>query len=71
MKNRIPKERVIYNNYDVTELYDYAKEYLIEQHKEEYPDDKDYEPSDNEVWEEYYFQDKFILKKNNNFSTFI
>lgn len=57
MKSRIPKERVVYNNYDVNKLYDYAKEYLIEQHKEDYPDDEDYEPSDNEVWEEYYFQD--------------
>lgn len=48
MKNRVPKERIIYNNYDVNSLYEEAKDYLIEEGNEN--------PTESEIWDEYYLQ---------------
>ena len=48
--NKVAKERTIYNNYDVCEAYDEAKEFLMEEREE------DDEPTENEIWNEVYFQ---------------
>ena len=50
--NRLAKERIIYNNYNVSERYNYAKEYLMEDMEE------GEEPSENDIWEEVNFQDQ-------------
>ena len=44
-----PKERIIFDNYDICATFDAAKENLIEQGNED--------PSDDEVWEEVYSQE--------------
>lgn len=45
-----PKERIIYDNYDVSAMYDEARAFLLEDHTEE-------EITDSMVWDEVYFQD--------------
>ena len=53
--NKIPKERIIYNNYELWETY--PDDYLIEiAHECEWIDD-DYEPTQNDLWEWRYEQD--------------
>ena len=48
-------ERVIFDNYgDNGYSFDDAKQYCIERHLDDYPDEKDWEPSDEEVWQEIY-----------------
>ena len=44
-------ERTIFNNYDGYSYKD-AEQYCIERHLEDYPEDTEWEPSDNEVYEE-------------------
>lgn len=44
------KERIIYNNYDLCNMFDDARAFLLEEH------DKD-EITDSMVWDEIYFQD--------------
>lgn len=50
MKNRIAKERIIFDNYDCSEEYEEARQYLIDEGNEE--------PSDSEIWDELYFQNE-------------
>lgn len=50
-----PKKRILYSNYELD--YNEAKEWLIDQHLEAYPDNEIWEPTDSEVWEELNFQD--------------
>ena len=45
-RNRVPVTRTIYNNYDLSDMWDYAKENLEENGIEE--------PTDNQIWEEIY-----------------
>ena len=54
MKGRLPKQRTIYNNYDLSETYpdEEIKQLLIEKGYEED------EISDEKIWEERYFQDE-------------
>lgn len=53
---RIPKERVIYDNYDLWgSLADVARERLEEAN---YNNDLEEDPSENEIWEEIYFYDR-------------
>ena len=49
------KQRIIYDNYYSEHQYNYAKDFLIEEHLDENPDDKDWQPSDQDVWDEIYF----------------
>lgn len=51
-----PKKRVLYSNYELD--YDDAKQWLIDQHLEIYPEDENWEPTDNDIWEELNFQDQ-------------
>ena len=44
-----PRERIIFDNYDVSARFDEAKKYLIEEGNED--------SSDDDVWEEVYFQE--------------
>jgi len=46
MKNKIVKERIIFNNYDLSDMYDDAKECLIDNGIED--------PSDDTIWNEIY-----------------
>ena len=46
-------EVLIFSNYhDDCCPFEDAKEYCLERHLEDYPDDKNWSPSDEEVWEE-------------------
>lgn len=45
------KERIIYNNYNLEEMYNDCREYLLEDHE---PD----EITDEMIWNEIYFQDR-------------
>lgn len=47
---KIARERIIYSNYDLSDMFDEAKQCLIDNGNEE--------PTDNEVWDEVYFQDE-------------
>lgn len=49
------KERILYQNYELD--YDGAKEWLIENHLEEYPDEVEWEPTEQEIYDEAYFLD--------------
>lgn len=57
MKNRLPKERTIYNNYHLWETYpdEVVKEILMENGYYETEDDI----SDETIWKERYIQDEF------------
>jgi len=49
------KEVIIFSDYcDEAYPFEEAKECCKERHLEEYPEDKDWEPSDDEVWNEIY-----------------
>lgn len=47
---RKPKERIIYDNYDVSQMYDDAKDFLLEEHDEE-------EITDSMIWDQVYLGD--------------
>ena len=47
---KLAKERIIYNNMNLSEMYDDAKAWLIEEGNET--------PSENEIWDEIYFQNE-------------
>lgn len=49
MKQRLAKERIIYNNYDLDEMYEDCKQFLIDAGNEE--------PTEEEIWNEIYFTD--------------
>lgn len=51
MKNRIARERVIFNNYNLEDMYDDCKAWIME--RDEYAED-DGEPDESEVWDEVY-----------------
>lgn len=55
--NRIAKERIIFDNYDVSAMYDEAKEFLMEDREE------DDEPTENEIWDEVYFQQETMWEE--------
>lgn len=72
------RERIIYSNYFSQDDYEYAEESVKERHLEEFPDDKEYEPTESEIWDEYYFlqdmtwdDEECNLKKFFNNGTFI
>lgn len=48
----MPKETIIFDNYDVSEIYEEAKANLIDRHLEDHPDDKDFVPQEQKIWEE-------------------
>ena len=48
--NKVPRERKIYDNYDLNDYFEDAKEWLIEEGNED--------PSDSEIWAEVNFQDE-------------
>lgn len=52
------KKRILYSNYRLDELAGVSTEWLIENHLEEFPDEKDWEPTDQEVWDEIQFMDR-------------
>ena len=58
MAKKTPKSEIsIFSNYcDDSFPFDEAKAYCIERHLEENPEDKDWTPSANEVWDEIYEQ---------------
>ena len=47
---KIAKERIIFNNYDVSDAYENAKQFLIEEGNEE--------PTDNEIWDQVRFDEE-------------
>lgn len=47
---KIAKERIVYSNYNLSDMFDEAKSFLIENGNEE--------PTDKEIWDEVYFQDE-------------
>lgn len=50
-------EQVIFSNYcDDSFSFNDAKEYCIERHLEDFPEETDWKPTDSEVWEEIYEQ---------------
>lgn len=53
---RSTKINVLFDNYDWDT--DGAREECIEKHLESYPEDTNYEPSDDEIWEEIHFQEE-------------
>lgn len=56
-KEKQAKERILYNSYDVVENYHYAKESLIEEHRDEFPEDKDWEPDEEKINERMHHYD--------------
>ena len=52
---KTPKKRILYSNYDLTEYESDAREWLIQMHLEDYPNEKDWEPSTDELWDEINF----------------
>lgn len=53
-----PKRRVLYSNYDLCEFKEDAIEMCISRHLDDYPDEEDWKPSDEQVWDEIYFIDE-------------
>lgn len=51
------KKRILYSNYDLHEMYVDAYNCLKENHAYECPEDEDWEPTDNAIWDEVYFLD--------------
>lgn len=49
------KERIIYSNYDLSDRYEEAKQYLIEECDIE-------NPTDEEIWEKIYFEDEICFE---------
>ena len=54
---KTPKKRILYSNYNLDELAGDATEWLIEQHLEEFPNENNWTPSDQQVWDEIQFMD--------------
>ena len=50
-----PKKRILYSNYDLSEMHQDAYEHLLEMHRDEFPNDLAWEPSDDAIWEEVRF----------------
>lgn len=56
------KERILFNNYFKQEEFDDVKKLQIERYLEDNPDSKDYEPSDEDIFEEIAFSGESLYE---------
>lgn len=57
---KTPKKRILYSNYYDSENEEAAIEYLIERHLERYPDDTDWKPDSDDIWNELNLMDEIF-----------
>lgn len=55
---KTPKKRILYSNYDISDLYDDAAQFLLEEHGEEWGWRTVKDIPDSKIWDEVYFTDE-------------